>query len=250
MKNFTAFFLSLMLIFSLVACDKNPQAVAETESANSVSMNEKTSESKKMDGTMNTLETRNENSKISKNNILVVYFSMPETTSPNNMTKDEDNSVVIIDGKVLGNTQYVAYVIQKNTGADIFRIEPQNPYPTDHKTLVDLAAKEQNNNVRPAIKNKIKNPEQYDTIFIGYPNWWYDMPMILYSFFDEYDFSDKTIVPFITHGGSGFSNTINTIAELEPNANVIKEGFSVSSYIVQDAEPDIILWLQKLGYIK
>ena len=199
---------------------------------------------------MNTLETRNENSKISKNNILVVYFSMPETTSPNNMTKDEDNSVVIIDGKVLGNTQYVAYVIQKNTGADIFRIEPQNPYPTDHKTLVDLAAKEQNNNARPAIKNKIKNLEQYDTIFIGYPNWWYDMPMILYSFFEEYDFSGKTIVPFITHGGSGFSNTINTIAELEPNANVIKEGFSVSSYIVQDAEPDIILWLQKLGYIK
>lgn len=100
---------------------------------------------------------------------LVVYFSMPETTNPDNMTREEDNSVVVIDGEVLGNTQYVAYVIQENTGADIFRIEPETPYPTDHDTLVDLAAEEQAQDARPAMKGNIGNLEEYGTIFIGYP---------------------------------------------------------------------------------
>ena len=98
----------------------------------------------------------------------------------------------------------VAYVIQENTGADIFRIEPETPYPTDHDTLVDLAAQEQEDNARPAIKGNIEDLGQYDTVFVGFPNWWGDMPMILYSFFDAYDFSGKTVIPFNTHGGSVF----------------------------------------------
>lgn len=142
----------------------------------------------------------------------------------------------------------MAYVIKENTGADIFRIEPETPYPTDHETLVDMAAQEQDDNARPAIKDSIENLEQYDTIFVGYPNWWGDMPMILYSFFDTYDFSGKNIIPFNTHGGSGFSNTISTIAELEPDANVNEGGFTVSRNNVQNAEPDIIVWLGDLGY--
>lgn len=123
-----------------------------------------------------------------------------------------------------------------------------NPEGAEGKTLVDLAAQEQDDNARPDIKDSIENPEQYDTVFVGYPNWWGDMPMILYSFFDEYDFSGKTIIPFNTHGGSGFSNTISTIAELEPDANVNQDGFIVSRNNVQDAEPDIISWLDNLGY--
>lgn len=181
-------------------------------------------------------------------NTLVVYFSMPETTDPDNMTREEDNSVVVIDGEVLGNTQYVAYVIQETTGADIFRIEPETPYPTDHDTLVDLAAEEQDADARPAISGQIENFEQYDTVFVGYPNWWGDMPMILYTFFDTYDFSGKTIIPFNTHGGSGFSNTINTIAGLEPGAAVHTDGFTVSRDNVEDAEPDILAWLESVGY--
>ena len=102
---------------------------------------------------------------------LVVYFSMPETTNPDNMTTEEDNSTVVINGEVLGNTQYMAQVIQNTIGADIFRIEPKTPYPTNHETLVDLALEEQNQNTRPELLNAINNLEEYDTIFIGYPTW-------------------------------------------------------------------------------
>lgn len=176
---------------------------------------------------------------------LVVYFSMPETTDPNNMTEEEANSTVVIDGEVLGNTQYMAYVIQDTLGADIFRIEPETPYPTEHEVLVDLALEEQNDNARPAIKDSIADLEQYDTIFLGYPNWWGDMPMILYSFLEEYDFSGKTIIPFNTHGGSGFSNTISSIREEKPDAEVM-DGLSISRNRIQDAEQDIINWVNGL----
>ncbi len=192
--------------------------------------------------TTNANIAENTNSKKS----LVVYFSMPETTNSNDMTTEEENSTVVINGKVLGNTQYMAQVIQNTINADIFRIEPQTAYPTDHETLVDLALEEQNQNVRPALLNTIDNLEQYDTIFVGYPNWWGDMPMILYTFFEQHDFSNKTIIAFNTHGGSGFSSTISTIRELEPDAEVV-EGLSISRNHIQDAENEIVEWANGLN---
>ena len=179
--------------------------------------------------------------------ILVVYFSMPETDNPNNMTREEDNSVVVVNGKVLGNTQYVALLIQQMTGGDTFRIEALKPYPKDHRTLVAQAKEEQVKSDRPVIADKVENMAAYDTIFVGYPNWWADMPMILYTFLESYDLSNKTIIPFITHGGSGFSNTISTISRLQPKARVVKDGFVVSRDRVDGAEPEVAKWLARLG---
>lgn len=179
--------------------------------------------------------------------ILVVYFSMPETDNPNNMTREEDNSVVVVNGKVLGNTQYVALLIQQMTSGDIFRIEALKPYPKDHRTLVAQAKEEQVKSDRPVIADKVENMAAYDTIFVGYPNWWADMPMILYTFLESYDLSNKTIIPFITHGGSGFSNTISTISRLQPKARVVKDGFVVSRDRVDGAEPEVAKWLARLG---
>jgi flavodoxin len=181
---------------------------------------------------------------------LVVYFSMPETTEPENMSREEELSTVVIDGEVLGNTQYVAYIIAENTGADIFRIEPVTPYPLDHSELEDIAQKEQADNFRPEIAGTVENIEQYDIIFFGFPNWYYDMPMIMYSFLDQYDLAGKTVVPFVTSGGSGFSNAISTIKDMEPDADVVADGLSISRNVVQDSESDIIEWLTKKGFIQ
>lgn len=247
MKKLISLFLVLTMLFALAACSSNQSTDDNSsESSSSVPTTESTEQPSSSDEE-EPAETPSEQPETDAKN-LVVYFSMPETTDPNNMTQEEANSTVVINGEVLGNTQYVAYVIQEQTNADIFRIEPETPYPTDHDTLVDLAADEQDDNARPAIKDTIEKLDQYDTIFVGYPNWWGDMPMILYTFFDTYDFSGKTIIPFNTHGGSGFSGTIGTIAELEPNAEVNEDGFTVSRNNVQEAEPDIISWLAELGY--
>lgn len=143
----------------------------------------------------------------------------------------------------------MAYVIRENTDADIFRIEPETPYPTDHDTLVDLAAEEQDNDAWPAIKDRIENLEQYDTIFIGYPNWWGDMPMILYTFFDTYDLSGKTVALFCTSGGSGLSGTVNEVKSLEPNATVT-QGLHIGSGSSSNPDNAVSEWLNALGLAK
>ena len=219
MKKIVSLFMVLTMVLSLAACSTNQSPSESTPEESSSQTNESTPTPSNTNG---------------KN--LVVYFSMPDNV---------DDSTVVIDGETLGNTQYMAYVIQETVGADIFRIEPETPYPTDHDELVDLASEEQSNNARPAIKDTIENFDTYENIFVGYPNWWGDMPMILYSFFDEYDFSGKTIIPFNTHGGSGFSGTISTIKELEPNAEVL-DGKSISRNDIQDAEQEIVDWVNSL----
>lgn len=93
----------------------------------------------------------------------------------------------------------------------------------------------------------IENLEDYDTVFIGYPNWWADMPMVMYSFFEEYDFAGKTIIPFNVHNGSRFSGTIRTIQELEPDADVIADGFTINERDVPDAADDVADWVSGLS---
>lgn len=188
--------------------------------------------------------------KIGNRKTLVVYFSVPETTTTDNMNAEEEYSTVVIDGEVLGNTQYVAFLIQENTGGDIFRIEPTIPYPMDHVELEAVATEEARQNALPEISGTIENMDEYDTVFIGYPNWYGDMPRILYSFFEQYDVSGKTVIPFVTSGGSGFSNTIGTIAALEPNAEVVTDGLSVSRNSAEAAEEPVLAWLADLGYSK
>lgn len=184
--------------------------------------------------------------------VLVIYFSVPETDNPNNMTEEENNSTVIIDGKVLGNTQYMAYLIRDTIGAnaDIFRIEPETPYTTDHKKLIEQATDEQRRKYRPPLKAKIENLDQYDLIFLGYPTWWYELPMVLYTFLEEHNLAGKTIIPFNTHGGSGFASTISVIEQLQPSATVRKDGMSISRDRIQNAKTDIVNWVNKLIEVK
>ena len=135
-----------------------------------------------------------------------------------------------------------------DVGGDLFSIRTSVVYPADGGELIDYAAQEQEENARPELTTHIENLDGYDTIFIGYPNWWAGLPMAVYSFFDEYDFSGKTIIPFNVHNGSRFSRTIQTIQELEPDATVVEDGFTVSEQTVAEAAEDVAAWLEDLGY--
>lgn len=149
---------------------------------------------------------------------------------------------------VYGTAEKTAKEIAKQTGADIQEIVPVEPYDSDrnhYNALARRAKKEHDEDMRPAIKNPI-NIDDYDTIFIGYPMWWYTFPMIIYTLFDELDFSGKTIVPFNTHMGSGDGGTYKTIKELEPDARVL-EGLPVEmSEAEKGASEAIRNWLNKL----
>lgn len=139
-------------------------------------------------------------------------------------------------------------VRQNETGADIFSVKTSVQYPGDRDKLIAYAQKEQDEKALPEITSHIENFGEYDTIFIGYPIWWYDLPQIMYSFFDEYDFSGKTIIPFCVHNGSQFTGTIEKIQEIEPNANVITDGFTVSEKNVSNAAHDVAKWIDEIDY--
>lgn len=145
-----------------------------------------------------------------------------------------------------GNTESVANEIQAQTGADIFEIVPAEPYTDDYDALLDIAQEEQASEARPEIAQTVENFDQYDVIYFGFPNWWGDMPMILYTFLDEYDFSGKTIAPFVTSGGSGFSGTIGTIESMEPDATVVN-GLSLGSSAAADPGNAVAEWLSDIG---
>lgn len=175
-------------------------------------------------------------------NILIAYFSVPENVDTDGIDANSGASIVVKNKDVLGNMQYMAMTIQEAIGGELFRIETTEEYPLEHETLVNQAKEEQNEEVRPELATHIENVEQYDIIFLGYPNWWGDMPQPLYTFLEEYDFSGKTIIPFNSHGGSGFSNTIEEIKKLQPNATVKDDGLSISRNDVADSEQEITDW--------
>lgn len=176
--------------------------------------------------------------------MLVVYFSVTENTDV-----DAVASASIMPGTGRGVVATLADDIAAATGAAEYSILTSTDYPGDIGAVIEQAATEQEDNFRPELTSHIENLDQYDTIFIGYPNWWADLPMVYYSFFAEYDFAGKTIVPFCVHNGSRFSRTIDTIAQLEPQAHVVTDGFTISISDVSAATAaDINAWLTELGY--
>jgi flavodoxin len=178
---------------------------------------------------------------------LIAYFSLPLTDSPENMNQDEENSTHVVNGEVLGNTQYVAQLIQAGTGAELFRIETAEELPLDFDVLEEQALQEQESGTRPPLKAMIPSLEDYDTVFVGYPIYWYDLPMPLYTFLEGHDFAGKTIIPFSTHGGSRLSGTVEIITEMLTNSTVASNAFTISRDDMDNAEAEVGTWLKDLG---
>ncbi len=175
---------------------------------------------------------QNQNAKNSKS--LVVYFSRA----------DENYGVGTIKE---GNTAIIAKMIAQKTGSDIFEIVPEKSYPANYKECTDVAMSELRQKARPSYKGDI-DTNDYDTIYIGYPIWWGDMPMIVYTFLDAHNLNGKTILPFCTHAGSGLAGTVSSFKSMYKSANV-KEGLSISGSTAQrnrtQAEKQVDAWLKK-----
>lgn len=167
-------------------------------------------------------------------------------------TQSMDNE----DGKILiaffswgGNTKGIAEEIQVQTGADLFEIESVNPYSSDYNTVLDEAQRDQNAQARPELAAHVENMEDYDTIILGYPNWWASIPMPIASFLEEYDFAGKTIIPFCSHGGGRFGQSLTAIGKLVPGA-VMGEALSVHYSGGNSLPEDVSTWLKENGIIE
>ena len=149
-----------------------------------------------------------------------------------------------------GNTHIIAEMIAAETDGDLFHIEPVTPYPDDYTECTEVAKQELNVKARPAIKGDTA-VEDYDIIFIGYPNWWGDMPMPVYTFIEKHSWQGKTVIPFCTHEGSGLSGTENKLKTACQGATVLK-GLAVRGATAQNAQAQakesVNNWLGKLKY--
>lgn len=148
----------------------------------------------------------------------------------------------------VGNTEVTAKKIQKLTGSDIFQIRTAKSYPEDYTETTNVVQEEKRGNARPELTEIVDNMDSYDVVYIGYPNWYGTMPMAMFTFLEEYDFSGKTIAPFCTHEGSGMGSSEHDIKKLCPKANVLP-GLAIRGGSVERADKDITNWLKKLDLI-
>lgn len=182
-----------------------------------------------------------------QSSLLVAYFSYAENAAlPDDVDVSASASIQPWNGALTGNTGVVADMIAQATGADLFSIRTVEQYPDTYDATLDQGQQEQSDGARPELATHLENLDSYDTIFLGFPNWWGDMPMAVYTFLDEVDLSGKTVIPFVTSGGSGFSNTISTIQQMEPQATV-QEGLSIGASSATGAQQQVESWLSELG---
>ena len=252
MKKQIALFLAALLSLTLTACSSTGEGAQTTAPSSSQASQptESVSESAELvisdsaDGATAELESEQTNSRM-----LVVYFTYAENAA---LAEDVDvsssASIQRQNGTLTGNTGLVASMIAETAGADLFSLHTVEQYPDTYSATVDQGQQERTDGVRPELTALPENLADYDVIFLGYPSWWSDMPMAVYSFLDAVDLSGKTIAPFVTSGGSGLAGTVGTIEELEPGS-VVQSGLAVRDSDAAGAQEQVNAWLTELGYL-
>lgn len=169
-----------------------------------------------------------------------------ETAASSSEEEGENTDILVAYFSWSGNTEKMAQMIQEETGADLFQIQPAVPYTDDYDELLDIASQEQADDARPELASQVENWEDYDVVFVGYPDWWSDAPMLIYSFLESYDWNGKTLVPFCTSGGSGFGRSLDRLPDSAPGAQIL-DGLHVAGSSVDGAAEQVAQWIDGLN---
>lgn len=252
MKRLTALLLCVCLALGLTACNGQSETPGSEPDTN-VSQSDVGSETPV-------------NQVSGDQNILIAYFTWADNT-----TVDDEEAAIqsalshyesvgdaasysgvdaISSASILqpGNTAQMAEWIQQQIGGDLFSIMVNELYPSNYDECLDRAADEKAENARPELATHIDNMDEYDVIFLGFPNWWYTAPMAIFSFIEEYDLSGKTIVPFCAHGTGGIARSVEDLASALPDSAEVLEPIGVYRSEINSAQPTIDEWLEKLGF--
>ena len=167
-------------------------------------------------------------------------------------TQTADNKILVVYFSWSGHLDSMAHWVADETGGDLYRVTAKDPYPENYNQTADRAKQEQDNDVRPEIVVDITEEQiaQYDTVFFGFPVWWYDLPMSMWTFLESYDFSGKTIIPFFSHeGSSNGAGALPTIEKLAEGATVRSDdALSIRGGKVDGSENDVREWVKDLDY--
>lgn len=246
MKKWIVAFLSFCMLLGIAACG--------AEKTENIPMPENKSEEPAANvETTPVTEARAEKPEDSSTNqsgskILIAYFTWAENTQVENPEEVDVDATTSASVLLPGNTAKMAGWIQQKVGGDLFSIVVSEPYSSDYDECLDRAADEKAENARPELVNHVDNMEDYDVVFLGFPNWWYTAPMAIFSFIEEYDLSGKTVVPFCTHGTGGLAGSVTDITAALPASTEVSEPIGVYRSDIDSAQPVINEWLEGLGF--
>ena len=261
MKKIISCIMACCLICGLTACssseEKIPDLTAETGSSAFTEEIESTASSEETEPSKEDVQT-------SGQKILIAYFSWADNT----VVTDEEASVESVlkhyesvgdTGEYVdasssasvvqpGNVATMANWIQEYVGGDVFSITVNEPYSSIYDECLDRAADEKADNARPELVSHVENMEDYDVVFLGFPNWWYTAPMAIFSFIEEYNLSGKTVVPFCSHGTGGLAGSVRDIAKALPDSAEVLEPLGVYRADIHTAQQTVNEWLDSLGF--
>ena len=250
MRRWMAAALAALMVLSLAACAGNQQeeqsASAEaTEQSQSASVQEEEEPASTEQQPEEPASSTEQPSDAQQSGVLVAYFSWAD----NAVIEGEVDAVASPSVTAPGNVQQLAQWVSERTGGDLFSIQVTEPYSSDWDACLERANQERAEDARPELTASVEQLERYDTVFLGYPNWWYGVPMALLSFLEENDLSDKQVYLFCSHGTGGLASSVEQIDEALPDSTALSENiFDVYEEDAASSQQDILAWLEELGY--
>lgn len=250
MRRWMAAALAAFMVLSLAACAGSQQeeqsASAEaTEQSQSASVQEEEEPASTEQQPEEPASSTEQPSNAQESGVLVAYFSWAD----NAVIDGEVDAVASPSVTAPGNVQQLAQWISERTGGDLFSIQVTEPYSSDWDACLERANQERAEDARPELTASVEQMERYDTVFLGYPNWWYGVPMALLSFLEENDLSDKQVYLFCSHGTGGLASSVEQIDEALPDSTALsKNVFDVYEEDASSSQQDILAWLEELGY--
>ena len=255
--------LALSLIFSLAACGTSPtDTTNESQTAPTILPSAGSTANETEDPTESSSAASETTG--SGNRILIAYFTWADNTVVEDRQAAIESALKHYDAMgdrgqysdvdavssasvvAPGNAAQLASFIQQEVGGDLFSIVVSDKYPSDYDECMDRAADEKAENARPALSAHVNNMDDYDIVFLGFPNWWYTLPMPVLSFVDEYDWSGKTVIPFVTHGTGGLSATVRDLTAALPDDTTVLDAIGVYRPDVPTAKEKIQTWIAGL----
>ena len=247
MKRWASLVLSALLLFSLAACGDGDTSNAPPAESHENMTSQTPSETNRPDQSepVGSQEPAGQE-EAEGSHILIADFPWADNTvveDPSSVDVDATTSASVL---APGNAAKLAAWIQEAVGGDLHSIVVEEPYSSDYDECLDRAAEEKADNARPALTTHVENMEDYDIVFLGFPNWWYTLPMPVLTFVEEYDWSGKTVVPFVTHGTGGLSSTIRDLTAALPEDVTILEPIGVYRPEVDASQSAVQEWIAGL----
>ena len=250
MRRWMAAALTVLLVLSFAACagsrqEEQPASAEATEQSQSASVQEEEEPASTEQQPEEPASSTEQPSDTQESGVLVAYFSWAD----NAVIDGEVDAVASPSVTAPGNVQQLAQWVSERTGGALFSIQVTDPYSSDWDACLERANQERAEDARPELTASVEQLERYDTVFLGYPNWWYGVPMALLSFLEENDLSDKQVYLFCSHGTGGLASSVEQIDEALPDSTALSENiFDVYEEDAASSQQDILAWLEELGY--